>query len=201
MMKLIQSSLTVFGLILLLVSGPLNAFESKLKLTGRNNLVISVENRQTVLELAENFLSTPEVEFLPLIASLEDPFIFKSATPVVVPLKGEQDIADKNTTELNLIHYEDAEALALSAASFTKKVRGTITRGDTSFLQLEGGTLLKAGTSFPVRLPQQAKDQIFKLSITEINSDGYTLQVGEATEEFKFINKSQSGSAIQLTNP
>lgn len=199
-MKFSQSGLSVLGLIFVLVPGPLNAFESQLKLAGRKDLVIGIENRQTVLDLAEAYLSPPQGEFLPVIASLEDPFIFKSSTPPVVPVKKDQGSAGKNITEPTSIQYKDAEVLALSAASFTKKVRGTITRGETSFLQLEGGTLLKPGTSFPVRLPH-AKDQNFMLSIAEVSSDGYTLQVGEATEEFKFINKNQSSSAIQLTNP
>lgn len=199
-MKYTQTGFTAVGLIIILMHGSLNAFDSKLKLAGRKDLVIGIENRHAVLELGETYLKPPEDELLGLIEALEDPFTFKSSTPPVVPVQNEQDSAEENTPEATATHYEDAEVLALSAASFSKKVRGTITRGDTSFLQLEGGVLLKPGTSFPVRLPQM-KEQTFLLTIAEINADGYTLQVGEALEQYKFINKPQSNSAIQFTSP
>lgn len=199
-MKLTQTTLSAIGLIFLLMHGSLDAFESKLKLSGKKGLVIGIENREAVLELGETYLSAPEENFLPLIESLEDPFVFKSSTPSVVPEQNEEETPERQIPEAKSTHYEDAEVLALSAASFAKKVRGTITRGDVTFLQLEGGALLQPGTSFPVRLPQ-AKDQNFMLSITEIDSDGYTLQIGGATKQFKFNNKAQSDSGIQFTNP
>lgn len=199
-MKLTQTALSAIGLIFLLMPGSLDAFESKLKLSGKKDLVIGIESRKAVLELGETYLTSPEGDFLPLIESLEDPFVFKSSTPSVVPEQIEEGTPERQIHKAKSTHYEDVEVLALSAASFAKKVRGTITRGDVTFLQLEGGTLLKPGTSFPVRLPQ-AKDQNFMLSITEIDSDGYTLQIGGATEQFKFNNKTQSNSGIQFTNP
>lgn len=199
-MKLTQTTLSVFGLIFLLMHGSLDALETKLNLSGKKGIVIGIESRMTVLELGETYLTSPVDDFLSLIQSLEDPFIFKSAIPRVVPNQNEQETAEKDNAEARSTHYEDADVLALSAASFAKKIRGTITRGDVTFLQLEGGALLQPGTSFPVRLPQ-AKDQKFMLSITAINSDGYTLQIGEAIEQFKFNNQAQSDSGIQFTNP
>ena len=192
-MKFLQISLYFSACILILMQASLDAFEPKVKLAGRKDLVLGIESRQTVLGLAAEYLASPSDDFLPLIEGLTDPFAFKSSTPVV------PDAIDPGDTEV-AANYDDADVLALSAASFAKKVRGTIIRGDSSFLQLEG-VLRKPGTSFPVSLPQE-EGQTFTLTITEITSEGYTLQIGEASKQVKFNDSSQSNSGrIQFTNP
>lgn len=180
-----------------LMHSSLHAFQPEIKLAGRKDLVLGIESRQTVLEVGVACLAAKSEDYLSEIEDLSDPFAFKDATPVVAVVKNNTD--KKEPAEAEPVHYDDATVLNASAANFASKVRGSITRGDSNYLQLEGGTLLKPGTSFPVRLPQ-AKDQAFTLTITEITSEGYTLQIGEATKQLSFNNKSQSNS-IQFSNP
>ncbi|PXA02984.1 hypothetical protein DDZ13_14450 [Coraliomargarita sinensis] len=179
-----------------LLQSSLYAFEPEIKLTGRKDLVLGIDSREKVLELGVTYLADKKDDYVSKIESLEEPFAFRDAAP-------ENPVANNNretreTVEPEKVNYDDASVLNVSAASFARKVRGSIARGDTSYLQLEGGTLLKPGTSFPVRIPQ-AQGQTFKLTITEITSEGYTLQIGEATKQLSFNNNSQSNS-IQFSN-
>jgi hypothetical protein len=196
-MKISFLNLLYSTLALAILQGSLYAFEPQIKLTGRKDLVLSKETRETVLKVGLTYLTKETDEVASEIEELSDPFAFE-ASKVVVP------VAENNTEEEPepvAVNYDDATVLAASAASFAKRVRGSITRGETSFLQLEGGTLLKPGTSFPVRLPQ-AKEQTFMLTITEITSQGYTLKIGEATQTLTYGNSPQSGSnSVQFTNP
>jgi hypothetical protein len=180
-----------------LLPGALEAFQSDIKLTGPKDLVLSIGTREKVLEVGVNYLANDAEEALPQIGELDDPFSFKQAEPVlaVVP----EDTASEAPAKPKKVEYDDATVLGVSAKSFSKKVRGAIARGETSYLQLEGGTLLKPGTSFPVRLPQ-AQEQTFTLTISEISPDGYTLQIGDATKRMSFDGMSRSNS-IQLSNP
>lgn len=198
-MKFLQLSSYFCASILILMQASLMAFEPKVELAGRKDLVLGIESRQTVLALAAQYLASPDDDFLLRIEDLTDPFVFKSASPVVVV---EKDTGDNEAGSGEVfVHYEDADVLALSVASFGQKVRGTIIRGDSSYLQLEGGVLLKPGSSFPVRLPR-AKEQVFTLTITEITPVGYTLQIGEASQQLRFDGNSPSNSGrIQFTNP
>ncbi len=195
-MKFSYFGIYIGALLFALPSTSLHAFEPTINLAGRRDLVLSVENRQTVLEVGSAFLAPRGRETLALIDGLKDPFSFQ-ARKQLAPFAPDQEEAEEATPER--IQYEDAEVLRLSAASFAKRVRGSIIRGDTTFLQLEGGVLLRPGTSFPVRLPEAA-DQSFTLTISEITPQGYTLQLGEATKQVKFNNRSQSHS-IRFTQP
>lgn len=196
-MKLSHYKLFFCPLVVALLHSSLSAFESQIKLAGRKDLVLSVESRQTVLEVGMTFIANKADEYASTIEELTDPFAFKTTALVQV---GAGNTAAEATPE-PVINYADADVLAASAASFAQKVRGSISRGDSNFLQLEGGNLLKPGTSFPVRIPQ-AKHQTFMLTITEITSQGYTLQIGEATQQLRYDNKTQPTSdSIRFSNP
>lgn len=197
-MKCSQMRLCAVALILMSLQTSLWAFEPKLKIVAPKDRVLGLEKRQAVVELGKKYLTPPNQDFLALIDGLRDPFAFKTATPVEpvqVPAREVEPVVEEVA-----VQYEAAEVLALSVANFAKKVRGTISRGDSNYLQLEGGVLLQPGSSFPVRLPQ-AENQTFMLSITEIDSTGYTLQIGEANTRVNFNNAPQSNSVIEFSNP
>lgn len=181
---------------LICVSG--YALQPEIKLVGRKDLVLSRENRDTVLEVGQSFLSKPEDDFLVKIENIETPFSFEEEKVQVAADKNTGGSDDVKVPEL--IKYDDASVLAVSAANFAKQVRGALQRGDKSFLQLEGGSLLKPGTSFPVRLPQ-LKGQSFVLTLTEISSEGYTLQLGEATLQLNYDNSSSNPGSVEFTKP
>jgi len=157
--------------------------------------VLGVETRQTVLEVGVKYLATEPEGYSSKIEDLSDPFSFEQEI-VSTPVTQNNDDTEEAPEP---VVYDDASVLNASAASFAKKVRGSISRGAATFLQLEGGTLLRPGTSFPVRLPD-VKGQTFEMTVTEISSDGYTLQIGEATRTLPFNDKPKSNS-IQLSNP
>lgn len=180
-----------------LLHGSVSAFETKIKLAGRKDLVLGIENRQTVLEVGVTYLAEKPDDYLPKIEDLADPFNFKKAAPVEQLADGDGE--SENPEQPQAVNFDNTSVLEAAAVSFAKKVRGSIARGDARYLQLEGGILLKLGTSFPVRLPL-VNEQAFMLKITEITSDGYTLQIGESTKQLSFDDKPQSNS-IQFSNP
>ncbi len=192
-MKFSYIGLLCSALILALPQTSLAASDSRINLAAGRGLVLSVENRQTVLEAGRDFLTPRSDEMLVRIDDLKSPFSFEAPTQTELVATE----ADEKEAIPEPIQFEDAEVLRLSAASFANRVRGAIVRGETSYLQLEGGTLLKSGTSFPVRLPE-APDQTFTLTIPKITPDGYTLQIGDATKQVRFSDRSQS---IRFTRP
>lgn len=179
-----------------LIQGMLLAFEPEIKLAGRKDLVLSIESRETVLRVGLTHLTKSKDDYSSLVEELENPFAFESDEPIK-PVVEEK--VDDTPPEPTKIDYDDQTVLKAASTSFSKQVRGSIARGDTIFLQLEGGTLLKPGKSFQVRLP---KADPYTVTVSEITLKGYTLQVGEASKSFNYDDTSQSGSgSIQLTNP
>ncbi|MGB0743341.1 MAG: hypothetical protein ACPGSB_02340 [Opitutales bacterium] len=179
------------------MSTGLQGFEPEIKLTGPKGLVLSADKRQTVLKLGNKYLNEKPDDFLQQIDEVKDPFGFKEASPVEPAATGNAVAEEPDP----VIIYDDAAVLEASAANFSKQVRGSIVRGDASFLQLEGGVLLRPGTSFPVRLPQ-AQGQTFTMTLVEISSNGYSLRIGEATKRLTFdVLSSSSSSSPQLSNP
>jgi len=143
------------------------AFEPQIKLAGRKDLVLGIETRQTVLDLAATYLAPPADDILPAVEDLIDPFAFKTATPVLPVLKhpDQAEVVD----EAPLPDYEDAEVLELAAANFAPKVRGAIMLGNAMYLQLQGGVLLQlfprasaSGTAAGV-YPDPGRDQSRRL--------------------------------------
>lgn len=195
-MKIYFIKLSALALTFTMLQCSLHAFEPQIKLTGRKDLVLSVESRETVLKVGLTYLARDTEDFVPEVEELKDPFTFETPEPVVPVV---QDNSEEVAPEPEKVEYDDATVLAAAAASFSKQVRGSLSRGDSSFLQLDGGTLLKPGATFQVRLP---KADAFTVTVSEINSQGYTLQVGEATKTLSFESSPQSGSnSVQFTNP
>jgi hypothetical protein len=144
----------------------------QIKLSGRKSLVLSLESRATVLEVANHYLSDKDESFLALVSEVETPYAFEQ--PVVLQSEAEVEAP-------KAFNYDDASILSVVAKSFELQVRGSLARGDAHFLQLRGGNLIKVGSSFPASIPQ-ADNQTFTVTVTEISSDGYVLQLGEATQ-------------------
>jgi len=178
-----------------------NAIQPEIKLTGRKDFVINTESRQTVLKIGYMHLTEKENDFLVQVDELKNPYTFKEPeTPEIVDPEPNDPVDVEEERPVVPIRYDDASVLARVAESFSKQVRGSIARGETSYLQLEGGTLLKPGTSFPVSLAQ-AGDQTFTLTISEINSDGYTLELGSASKQISYDNVSRTSSgSVKFSN-
>jgi len=180
------------AVLIVLTGAPPILAASQIQLTGRKDLVLSVESRQTVLEVARRHLSEKSGAFLSRAKQVESPYAFEKP---VVAIKRTNDTEAPEPVAVN---YDDASVLQAVARNFARQVRGTLTRGSTSFLQLKGGSMLKPGTSFPASIPQ-AKGRKFTVTITEITGNGYTLQLGEATRTIRLDGTgSPSSGSIKL---
>ncbi|MEO0510849.1 MAG: hypothetical protein AAF065_13435 [Verrucomicrobiota bacterium] len=199
-MRIISRILPAVLLVSILVQGMLYSFESRIKLAGRKDFVLSADSRLIVLEIGYIHLAEKNESFLTNVGELPSPFGFSGEDPEL-PTVLAQESPEPEEPVAAPINYDDSAVLAAAAVSFSKKVRGSIARGQTSFLQIEGGTMLKPGTSFPVRIPQ-AENQSFTLTVSEISSDSYTLELGSARKEMFYDNANRSSSSsIQFSNP
>lgn len=183
--------LIIAGVLLSVLSfGSLFA-ETEIKLSGRKDLVLSYETRATVLDVAGRHLSEKSDSYLVSTAETESPFSFDK--PVEVVERKDEEGGNEPVVE-KVINYDDASVLNAVASNFSKQVRGTLARGSTSFLQLNGGNMIKPGTSFPVSIPQ-AKGQTFEVTISEITSNSYTLQLGSAEQIISLDTVGSSGAS------
>jgi hypothetical protein len=186
-MKIFLYSISAILLALLSVQPVLAA--SDIKLSGRKDLVLSHESRIQVLDVVRDHLSAVEDDFLVRIQDVDSPYVFEK--PPVVVAADEEEVVEEV-----VITYDDASVLQVVASNFATQVRGSMGRGETRFLQLKGGKMIKPGTSFPVSIPE-AKDQSFILTISEITSDGYILKLGEATKHISLNGVSSGDGAMR----
>lgn len=170
---------------LLTLVGSLSVYANEINLGGKEELVLAKEVRGQVLELSEKLLMDREDDFIEEIAGMDSPFVFDQFEDVAVE-------AEEETIE-PIINYDDASVLRVVAGRFSQQVRGTLVRGDTSFLQLEGGALIRPGASFPVSIPQ-AQDRNFAVTVVQITSKSYTLSLGEAEQLIRLTGTAEEGS-------
>lgn len=166
--------------------------EPPFKLSGPKSLVLPVETREIALEVARQYFSDKPDLFIEEAEGVESPYAFEQAVetaPVAETPEEEEEVA---------VSYDEASVLRVVALNFAKQVGGALSRGSTSYLQLQGGSLVKPGASFPVTIPQ-AKGQVFTVTVSEITPDSYTLQLGDATQEMTIDGKAPGDSgAIRI---
>lgn len=192
-MKLYMRSLSYLACFMS-IAGTLSA-EDEIKLSTRKDSVISAVSRAQVLDAARQQLSEKGEAFLSRIDSVESPFAFEKAEQTVVAHNNTQQV-QVETVQEPIVNYDDASVLKVVASNFSKQVRGTLARGDTSFLQLKGGNMVKPGTSFPVSIPQ-AKDKTFNITITQVTGDSYTLRLGDVEQTVRLDAISSTGTGAQ----
>ena len=179
----------ISAFLLLLLSAHALFAEPQIKLIGRQDLVLSKESRQTVIEVARRYLSEKSEAFITKAQQAQTPYSFAQQAVAVVRENGEIGERVQEAT----FHYDDGSVLRAVSQSFANQVSGTLARGSTRFLQLKGGRIIQPGASFPVSIPQ-AQEQTFIVTIAEITSDGYTLKLGEATQAMSLHASSGSHS-------
>ena len=179
----------ISAFLLLLLSAHALFAEPQIKLVGRQDLVLSKESRQTVIEVARRYLSEKSEAFMTKAQQAQTPYSFVQQAVAVVGENGEIGERVQEAT----FHYDDGSVLRAVSQSFANQVSGTLARGSTRFLQLKGGRMIQPGASFPVSIPQ-AQEQTFIVTIAEITSDGYTLKLGEATQAMSLHASSGSHS-------
>ncbi len=157
---------------------------SDIKLGGKKGHVLAIPVRTTVLDVAEEYLKTGNSDFMAQLESVESPYGAEEEAVVVTeaPVAAEEQAPEAVAAP---IHYDDASVLKGIGATFAKQVRGTLEKGGRSYLQLQGGGLLKSGTSFPAKIPE-VKDKTFTVTVSDVTSRGYTLSMGESTLPVSF---------------
>ena len=191
----------------LLFGGYTFAAPQTIKLSVRKGHVLASNTRVDVLAAAETYLNQGSDDFILLIEDIGNPYTFEvEEAPVPVEevsvpsvVVGREKV--RRPVAVAPVVYSDASVLKVIASSFSKKVRGTLAKGGVYYLQLQGGGLLKAGTRFPVKIPQ-IKGQSFTVTVSTVNSRGYTLQMGDASLAMSLNALSaQSAGAIKRSKP
>jgi hypothetical protein len=158
-----------------------------IRLSARKDCVLATKTRVTVLDVAETYLNRGDDNYLAMVEALETPYTPEEQEIVVAdtpaPVVG--NVPAPVPVVAAPIVYGDDSVLEAIATSFSKQVRGTLARGSTNYLQLQGGGLLKSGTSFPVKIPQ-IEGKSFTVTIVDIHSRGYTLKMGDASLTLPF---------------
>ena len=132
-----------------------------------------------MLEVAEKSLNRSDEMFITVMEKVKNPY----------PIKQEKEEALPDTVETSLTAYDDASVLKLIQATFAPQVRGTLAKGNTNYLQLNGGGLLQEGDSFPVKIPQ-IEDRSFTVKVMGITTRGYTLKMNDVVQEITFEKSS-----------
>jgi len=154
------------------IAAPVNE-QPEIKLTGSRGLVLTPKFRTSVLDSANGLTNRADEEFVASIDQVQNLYTIT------------EDKKAGNATSEPAIVYDDATVLDVIQANFSEQIRGTLSRGDTYFLQLNGGSLLKVGQSFPASIPQ-VEGQSFTVTILEISTEGCTLKMNDVIQRIIF---------------
>ncbi len=152
----------------------LSAYDPKIKLSGRKDRVIPVNERAAVAEVATAFLETRADGDAVAVDKIGNPFAFRTEAPEEEPVETGITVARPSN-----VVYDDASLLEAVAPTFAAQVRGILARSGGFYLQLAGGRLLTIGDTFPVRLPG-LREGAYTIAIADINARGYTLAINDA---------------------
>lgn len=167
-----------FLLLVLQISLNLSAIgaSSRINLRAPNGTVVSDENRNEVLLVAEDYLVQRDSDFVATLDTINNPYLYEQ--PKEEAAQSPSAPRQQTSGATNVV-YNDASVVQAVSRSFSKQVRGTLARGSENYIQLKGGGLLKAGDQFPARIPQ-AGDQTFTVVVDMINDASYTLRINNA---------------------
>lgn len=150
--------------------------QPEIKLDQAKDRVIPAKLRIAILEVAEKSLNRSDDAFVAVMEKVKSPYLTKNEEKSALPNMAPQE---------TLVVYDDASILKSIRANFAPQVRGTLSKGDTNYLQLRGGGLLEEGNSFPVKIPQ-VEDRSFTVKVLEITRNGYMLKMNDVVQEVTF---------------
>ena len=149
--------------------------QPEIQLPKAQDSVIPGKLRTSIIEAAELSLNRSDETFFAIIEKVENPYPANKRNPSV----------RKHTPEESFVVYDDASVLELIQLNFSPQVMGTLAKGETNYLQLNGGGLLEEGDSFPVQIPQ-IEGKTFIVNVLKITTRGYTLQMNDVVQEVTF---------------
>ena len=186
----IFTAIGMTGLLPLLLPGE----TPEISLRSSGDLIINPELRETALEVGRREIASGETGFLETLEGVKSPFL---------PLdfaenkeEEEEEVAEKAEDQVN---YTDEAILQAVASRFSKEVRGSLGRGAVNYLQVEGGSLVRPGTSFPATIPQIA-GQTFEITVESISPEAYVLVLGEARVRLTYDRAETGSGRIQFSD-
>lgn len=166
-------------------------------LGGRKDQVIKADSRLEALSLANDYLNGADMaEYAQLIDGIENPFMLGQLV-VAAPVIEEQAVVVEEKPQ-PVIRYEDAAVLDVIATRLASQIRGTMGMGNIYYLQMQSGGLMKTGTSFAAKVPQN-KDQSYKVTLTDVTDEDFALKLGDIEKRFEIPDDDpESSGTIQL---
>ncbi|MEM1223648.1 MAG: hypothetical protein AAGH40_12905 [Verrucomicrobiota bacterium] len=159
----------------------------KIQLSSRKDRVLPIDTRENVLKVSDEYLNPNENDFLSNIEDTQSPFSFP------------QELEEEEPANLPVkVNYDDASVLEVIASNFLEQITGTLIRGSSISLQLDGGGLVKTGYSFPVRIPE-IEDRTFDVTITEITESGIRMVLGDVESFFPYKEEDARDSITRDT--
>lgn len=160
--------------------------QPEIKLNAGKDRVLPTQLRKSILEVAEVSLNRFDEAFAATLENVKNPYPVGDTTA---------ETGESIMPEEILEVYDDESVLELIRMNFAPQIRGTLAKGDVYYLQLNGGGMLKEGTSFPVEIPQ-IEGESFTVTVLEITPNGYTLKMKDITRGVIF---EQSSGIIKKT--
>ncbi len=188
-----------FGLCVCVLAGAAGAAgaATKINLGGRKDKVIHPDIRGDVLAVADLYLSKhDDGEFDELLVELQNPYTFEKKRDEEEEPEEVVEKVEPVKPKVRVV-YDQGAVLKLVAKSFAKQIRGTMGMGDTYYIQLQKGGLMKAGTQFPARVPEARKEP-FMITLAEVDDDSFSLQLDDVVRSFPFEDEKLSKGSIQI---
>lgn len=169
----------------------LSGVTPEISLGSSDDLIVTPEQRETAIEVGWREIASGETGFLETLEGVKSPFL-----PLDFAEVKEEEVAEK--AEARVI-YTDEAILEAVASRFSKQVRGSLGRGAVTYLQVEGGSLVRPGTSFPATIPQMA-GQTFEITVESISPEAYVLALGEARVRLTYDRAETGSGRIQFSD-
>ncbi len=168
----------------LVVAVPMAEFQ----LNVRADTVLSIDNRLTVLSVAERILNRDDSQFIKLLGDLPNPFLYESRP---APVKPDIEVPEPEPEP----SFSEQEVLAQIAATLSVRITGSLERAGNYFVQLSGGELLRTGNRLPVRIPTLS-DEAFIIDIISISPTGLVLGLGESRIALPMATGARGGARL-----
>ena len=149
--------------------------QPEIKLTTSKNHVLPIKLRTSILEVTETCLNRSDEYFIATLKEVKNPY----------PTKVVEAIVEKKPEITELATVNDEDILKEIQTKFSSQIRGTLSKGDVNYLQLNGGGMLEEGDSFPAKI-SKINDKSFTVTIQEITPRGYVLKMNDVVRRVNF---------------
>lgn len=164
----------------------------EISLRSSSDLIINIESRETALEVGRRLIASDQTDFLATLEDVKSPFLPLDYEEGAVEQRPEPEPETK-------VSYSDKAILEAVASRFSKQVRGSLSMGGVSYLQIEGGSVIRPGKTFPATIPEM-KGQTFQVMVESISSEAYVLVLGEARVRLTYDRGEDGSKRIKFSD-